>query len=1835
MTSDTRVEIVFLDTGVEDGQQLLADLLSRDGTNITQVHLIDSNSDGVDQIAQVLAGQQGIDAIHIISHGAAGQIQLGSGTLSTGSLDGYAGQLNDWGSALADAGDILIYGCDLAADAQGEALVNAIGILTGADVAASVDQTGHAAQGGDWDLEYRAGAVETVAFTMVDLPVWQGTLGSITVTTTADTLDGDADTSSLAALAATPGSDGFVSLREAVIAANNTNEADTITLSSGIYRLDLTGGGPDEQHGDLDVSDPIHIVGSGASSTIIDGNLTDRIFEFGSDADGSSISGVTMQNADSGTGDGGAILTQRALTITDAELTGNTGKNGGAILANDTLILERVTIAGNTALNGGGVLLNSGAGHSLTNVTISGNTATNGAGGGLDIRAATSLTNVTIANNSAWTNGGGVHEGGASVTVTNTLIADNTAGTAGNDAFGTFTSDASNLSRSVPVQPDDTSPSISMDDDGNFIVVYEGSGDGAGFGVFGQKFDSNSNPIGGEFQINQTATGTQDQVSVAMLDSDNFVAAWSGNGSGDTDGVFARNYGTGVPGIVQAAAPATDNTNEDVPLVFSTGGGNAITVSDSTAANTLLRATLTVTNGVLDLATTVGLTSVTGDGTATVVVAGTESAINTALDGLTYTPTPSYSGPANLQLTVDLQSDLEGRYDFTQPGGLGVDSSPGGGDDGTPSGPGAAPDPNVTFDAQRNSDVLVLDGVDDNVIVPGLFGTPTNVTLAAWVNVAAVGGQEVITLGNSIALRLDDGGGGNGVTGFFHDGSTWRHTDSSQFVGGDGWHHVAFTFDDSSNTQVIYIDGVALGTTSYTASINYAHEPNTVIGSLAGVSGYWLDGMLDDVRVYDHALGASEIEALANDASSDNVSVSITVDNVNDAPTITSTAVTTATEDAAYSYTFAVNDVDVGDTLTLSAPTLPAWLSFDPATGILSGTPSNAEVGTHNVVLRVNDGTVDVDESFTITVSNANDAPTITSTAVTTATEDAAYSYTFAVNDVDVGDTLTLSAPTLPAWLSFDPATGILSGTPSNAEVGTHNVVLRVNDGTVDVDESFTITVSNANDAPTITSTAVTTATEDAAYSYTFTVNDVDVGDTLTLSAPTLPAWLSFDPATGILSGTPSNAEVGTHNVVLRVNDGTVDVDESFTITVSNANDAPTITSTAVTTATEDAAYSYTFTVNDVDVGDTLTLSAPTLPAWLSFDPATGILSGTPSNAEVGTHNVVLRVNDGTVDVDESFTITVSNANDAPTITSTAVTTATEDAAYSYTFTVNDVDVGDTLTLSAPTLPAWLSFDPATGILSGTPTNAEVGTHNVVLRVNDGTVDVDESFTITVSNANDAPTITSTAVTTATEDAAYSYTFAVNDVDVGDTLTLSAPTLPAWLSFDPATGILSGTPSNAEVGTHNVVLRVNDGTVDVDESFTITVSNANDAPTITSTAVTTATEDAAYSYTFAVNDVDVGDTLTLSAPTLPAWLSFDPATGILSGTPSNAEVGTHNVVLRVNDGTVDVDESFTITVSNANDAPTITSTAVTTATEDAAYSYTFAVNDVDVGDTLTLSAPTLPAWLSFDPATGILSGTPSNAEVGTHNVVLRVNDGTVDVDESFTITVSNANDAPTITSTAVTTATEDAAYSYTFAVNDVDVGDTLTLSAPTLPAWLSFDPATGILSGTPSNAEVGTHNVVLRVNDGTVDVDESFTITVSNTNDAPTITSTAVTTATEDAAYSYTFTVNDVDVGDTLTLSAPTLPAWLSFDPATGILSGTPTNAEVGTHGVVLRVTDGTVDVDESFTITVGNTNDAPTITSTAVTTATEDAPTATALRGSDVDAATPDASAAPTSRPG
>ena len=165
-----RREVVFLDAAVEDRDTLLNDLLGEaDADRDFEVVLIDGG-DGVDQIAEALArfsadGRGGIDAVHLVAHGEAGAVKLGDTWLSGDTLDRYAGTLARWGNALTADGDLLIYGCDLASTAQGRDVASVLSRLTGADVAASDDATGHRARGGDWDLEFTRGDTETrVAF---------------------------------------------------------------------------------------------------------------------------------------------------------------------------------------------------------------------------------------------------------------------------------------------------------------------------------------------------------------------------------------------------------------------------------------------------------------------------------------------------------------------------------------------------------------------------------------------------------------------------------------------------------------------------------------------------------------------------------------------------------------------------------------------------------------------------------------------------------------------------------------------------------------------------------------------------------------------------------------------------------------------------------------------------------------------------------------------------------------------------------------------------------------------------------------------------------------------------------------------------------------------------------------------------------------------------------------------------------------------------------------------------------------------------------------------------------------------------------------------------------------------------------------------------------------------------------------------------------------------------------------------------------------------------------------------------------------------------------------
>ena len=188
-------EVFVIDSNTPDAARLVDDLLAQQvaGRKV-EVFWLDSQRDGVDQISEMLAGYSGLDAVHIVSHGAAGEVQLGNSRLTLESLSGYAGELAHWGSSLSSDADILFYGCDLAATESGRWLVDAISVLTGADVAASTDLTGNQRLGGDWALEFSSGSVATTtAFTEQTQADWMGLLNAVSFQSGASGYSGTVD----------------------------------------------------------------------------------------------------------------------------------------------------------------------------------------------------------------------------------------------------------------------------------------------------------------------------------------------------------------------------------------------------------------------------------------------------------------------------------------------------------------------------------------------------------------------------------------------------------------------------------------------------------------------------------------------------------------------------------------------------------------------------------------------------------------------------------------------------------------------------------------------------------------------------------------------------------------------------------------------------------------------------------------------------------------------------------------------------------------------------------------------------------------------------------------------------------------------------------------------------------------------------------------------------------------------------------------------------------------------------------------------------------------------------------------------------------------------------------------------------------------------------------------------------------------------------------------------------------------------------------------------------------------------------------------------------------
>ncbi|WP_375471149.1 DUF4347 domain-containing protein [uncultured Nostoc sp.] len=175
--------LVFIDPQVENYQSLVAGVLPN-----STVFILDADQDGIEQISQVLATHRQINSLHIVSHGAPGQVYLGNSQLGYETLNRYACQLMGWANALSADAQLLLYGCEVGQTEQGKAFVQRLSELTGAVVAASDDLTGSTALGGDWELEVSTRAiVPALAFQAEVMATYASVLGVVVLDTSFNT----------------------------------------------------------------------------------------------------------------------------------------------------------------------------------------------------------------------------------------------------------------------------------------------------------------------------------------------------------------------------------------------------------------------------------------------------------------------------------------------------------------------------------------------------------------------------------------------------------------------------------------------------------------------------------------------------------------------------------------------------------------------------------------------------------------------------------------------------------------------------------------------------------------------------------------------------------------------------------------------------------------------------------------------------------------------------------------------------------------------------------------------------------------------------------------------------------------------------------------------------------------------------------------------------------------------------------------------------------------------------------------------------------------------------------------------------------------------------------------------------------------------------------------------------------------------------------------------------------------------------------------------------------------------------------------------------------------
>jgi gliding motility-associated-like protein len=960
------------------------------------------------------------------------------------------------------------------------------------------------------------------------------------------------------------------------------------------------------------------------------------------------------------------------------------------------------------------------------------------------------------------------------------------------------------------------------------------------------------------------------------------------------------------------------------------------------------------------------------------------------------------------------------------------------------------------------------------------------------------------------------------------------------------------------------------------------------------------------------------------------VAINVTILPVNDDPTVTVIGNQTVQANTPTTpIPFTIGDVETGPgSLTVTGTSSNTTLVQDGSI-LLGGsgedrtvtiTPEANQSGTTTITITVDDGTTSTTTDFDLVVVAANTAPTISAiTDQSTAQDTPTGAIAFTVGDAETAaGSLTVAgsssnttlAPVASISFGGSGANRTITITPAAGQSGTSTITITVSDGTDNVSTDFTLTVTAANTAPTISAIAnQSTAQDTPTGAIAFTVGDAETAPgSLTVAGtssnttlvPVANISLGGSGANRTVTVTPAAGGSGTSTITLTVDDGTDDASTNFTLTVTAVNAPPTISAISNQSTPENTPTSaIAFTVGDPDnVVGTLTVTAtssnttvlPNANIALGGGGPNRTVTLTPAANESGTTTITVTVSDGTATASTDFTLTVSDVNDAPTISAIGdQTTAENTATGAIAFTVSDAETAAAdLTVSAASsntalVPvANITFGGSDGNRTVTidPGGSQSGTVTITITVSDGTATASTDFDLTIDPVNDAPTITPISdQTTAENTPTIAIPFNIGDAETPAanllvSATSSVTTLVSNGNIDlggsGSDRTITLTPTAGQSGTTEITINVSDGTATTSTSFTLTVSSVEDAPTITDISDQTITEDvatAALPFTLGDPDTPIAD-LVVTGSSSDKTLVPD-ANIVVSGsnisrsvvvTPAADQSGTTTITLTVSDGTATAATTFVVTVTAVNDAPVISAIANQTTDESTATpAIAFTVTDVDT-PAASLVVTGASSNETLVPNANIVLGgsgenrnvvvTPANGQGGTATITLTVSDGTATTNGTFNLVISSVNDAPTISAISSQSTNEDVASEpISFTVGDAETAAaSLIVTGSSSDKTLVPDANIAISNGsatrtvvlTPALNQNGNTTITLTVSDGTATAQATFQLTINPVNDPPVIASQKPITTSENTPITLVpdnFNIQDPDnTGGTLSV---------------------------------------------------------------------------------------------------